>query len=123
MEFHLAYPDETLEELTREADLSRDGTTLTCVDTFTFTAQPHSLEEVFITGCEARVEEGGVRIIPETGEAWMLTVDQPGHFEIRTPEIHPDDYNPKTGPLQQIVFIPKTLSETMRFRFTATLMG
>ncbi|MHC4887104.1 MAG: hypothetical protein ACYTGH_18660, partial [Planctomycetota bacterium] len=38
MEFHLAYPDETLEELTREADLSRDGTTLTCVDTFTFTA-------------------------------------------------------------------------------------
>ncbi|MCJ8331676.1 MAG: heparinase II/III family protein [Lentisphaeria bacterium] len=123
MQFRRAYPDETLTKLTRELDLARDGRTLTCIDTFAFTQVPKSLEEVFITGCDVELEGDYAKIIPQKGQPWKLSVDQPGRFELRTPEIHPDDYNEKTGPLWQIVFIPKNLTEVIRLAFKAELMG
>jgi hypothetical protein len=123
MEFHRAYPDDSLKELTRELCLSSDGTMLTCLDTFIFSAKPSSLEEVFITACTVQISPDGeaAEVIPPEGGAWRITVDQPGRFELRTPDIHPDDYNPRSGPFQQIVFIPQALTDALRLRFSIAL--
>ncbi len=112
-----AYPDATLERLTRRFTLDPDGT-LRLADRFVFSRKPRDVEEGFATYQPARVRRKGAEVvIGEDGDAVVLRAEgTPGAFSVST-------WGPEAEtwvtdePLRRIAFHPDERARDMTLRF------
>jgi hypothetical protein len=113
-----AYDDPTLCSLVRELVLGTDGA-LAIADTYRFDTPPSSVEEVFMTYEEARLEEGArsVKITGADGATATLTAGAEGTFAI-APLVEESKEGRDERTLTRISFTPTRLARAMTLAFT-----
>jgi hypothetical protein len=113
-----AYPDATLQRLVRTLTLGTDGT-LTLEDDYAFSRKPKSVEEGFVTFEPADVAKNGASVTIGTGrrKIQLTAVETAGRFRMdEYPETIETDSQRRL--LRRIVFVPATVSATMRLSFS-----
>lgn len=111
-----AYPNGTVEKLTRTFSLDGDRQTICLTDEFLFQETPVSIEEAFVTYETAEIEQGAVIIKSGDQFVRLQAMDGNGSFEV-VPMTEESREGKNDRVVIRIRYIPAELSRHMILRF------